>query len=193
MKIKDRLLLGLVAGLGANIPKLLLGRAAMKMKMAEMNGPEIAAGIFVPGHQLTTIPGKVIGYIADATISGILGATTVYALSFTGKNSYVLKGAVMGQIMWQGLYVILGSFGGSQVKPGTPKTILAEFVNHTVFGITAATIAANLGDEALFSGKLPMSASAPSQDQQQPQTRPGQGQKGSSKGEPEAEPTYLTH
>ena len=168
MKIHDRLLLGLVAGLGANIPKLIMGKTAMKMKVAEITSPEIAAGIFIPGHLLTTAPGKVIGYIADATIAGILGATTVYTLSFTGKNSYVLKGALLGQIMWQGIYTLLGSFGGSKVTPSTPKTILADFVNHTVFGITAATIAANLGDESMFTGKLPMSASS--------QAQTGQGQ-----------------
>ncbi len=72
----------------------------------------------------------------------------------------------MGQIMWHGLYIILGSFGGSQISPGTPKTILTEFVNHTVFGITAAIIAANLGDETLFSSKKQMSASAPAQGRQ---------------------------
>ncbi len=96
---------------------------------------------------------------ADATIAGILGTVTVYALSFTGKDHCLLKGFVTGQIMWQGFYGLMTSLGVTQVKAARSRTVLNEFVSHTAFGIAAAGIAANLGDDTLFSGKLPMNAS----------------------------------
>jgi hypothetical protein len=160
LKIKDRLLLGVIAGLGANIPKIIIGKTGLRLKTADLHGPQIAAGIFLPGHNLAQTTGKIVGYMADATIAGILGVVTVYGLSFTGKDHYLLKGAATGQALWQGGYGLLSSFGVTQVYTQRPKTVLNEFVSHTVYGIAAAAIAANLGDESLFSGKVPISASA---------------------------------
>jgi hypothetical protein len=158
MKINDRLLLGALTGLIANIPKLLIGRAAIKLKLAEINGPETAAGIFIPPHKLTTTTGMAVGFIADSVIAGILGTVTVYTLSITGKDKYAIKGILMGQIMWQTLYGLLGSFGGSQVRAYSPKTVLSELVAHSAFGLTATAVAANIGDERLFKGSIPLSA-----------------------------------
>jgi hypothetical protein len=50
MNIKDRALLGLVAGLGANAVKTALSRTSIRLKMSELDGPEIGAGMFLPGH-----------------------------------------------------------------------------------------------------------------------------------------------
>ncbi len=158
MKIKDRALLGLVAGFGANALKTALSRTTIKMNIAEIDGPEIAAGMFLPGHALATTKGQVVGFIADNLIAGILGTVTVYGLTLSGKNSYALKGALMGQIMWQGLYGITGQMGASTVKPSGARTVLSELVTHTLFGAVAATIAANLGDEGLFNGEIPITA-----------------------------------
>lgn len=158
MKIKDRALLGLVSGLGANVVKTVISRIAIKLKLSELDGPEIGAGMFLPGHVLATTNGKVVGWIADGLIAGILGTTMVYGLTLTGKNSYQLKGALIGQVMWQGLYGIMGQLGASQVKPSDAKTVLSELVTHTAFGTVAAAIAANLGDEGLFNGEIPITA-----------------------------------
>lgn len=169
MNIKDRALLGLVAGLGANAVKTALSRTSIKLKVSELDGPEIGAGMFLPGHALTTTKGKVVGWIADNLIAGILGTVTVYGLTLTGKNSYLLKGALMGQIMWQGLYGIMGQMGASQVKPSGARTVLSELATHTVFGTVAAAIAANLGDEGLFNGEIPITAATIKQTKQMQQ------------------------
>ncbi len=171
MKITDRALLGMVAGLGANALKTALSRTTIKMKIAELDGPEIAAGMFLPGHALATTKGQVVGFIADNLIAGILGTVTVYGLTLSGKNSYVLKGALMGQIMWQGLYGITGQMGASQVKPSGARTVLSELVTHTIFGAVAATIAANLGHEVLFNGEIPITAATIKLQTQQEQSQ----------------------
>lgn len=48
--------------------------------------------------------------------------------------------------------------GATEVQHPQPKTVLSEFVVHTVYGAVVATIAAYLGDEDLYNGKLPWSA-----------------------------------
>lgn len=160
VKIRDRLVLGAVSGLVANIPKLIIGSAAIKLKISDIDGPQVAAGIFVPGHKLTTAPGRMVGYLADSTIAVILGTVTVYALSVTGKDRAALKGAGMGSIMWQAVYGLLTSFGASNIKSHSPKTVIAEFASHTAFGIAAALVATRLGDEGLFTGRIPLTASS---------------------------------
>ena len=43
---------------------------------------------------------------------------------------------------------------------------MTEFISHTVFGAVAALIATKLGDEGLFNGKIPLSATPFAQNQQ---------------------------
>lgn len=160
VRIRDRLVLGGVCGLLANIPKLAIGTAAVRAGFSEIDGPQVAAGIFVPGHKLQSNQGRVVGYLADATIASILGLITVYTLSVTGRDRAAVKGLAMGSIMWQGVYGLLAAFGASQIKAYSPKTVLAEFLSHTAFGVTATLLATKLGDEGLFTGKIPLTASS---------------------------------
>lgn len=157
-KIKDRLLLGVVAGLGANLIKNGFGRIAKRKKWAEIDGAERAAGMLVPPHTLATTQGKVIGYIADSVIGGLLGVATVYALGVTGKNSAILKGALTGQATWTTLYGVLGTLGATKVSPVSPNTVITELVGHTVYGMATALLAVKLGDPGLYDGTIPMSA-----------------------------------
>jgi hypothetical protein len=96
--IKDRLILGLIAGLGGNIAKTIVGETAKKLKLAEIDGPEKAAGMLIPPYKIADPKGKAVGYIADNIIAGILGVVTVYALSLSGRDKAVLKGALSGQM-----------------------------------------------------------------------------------------------
>ena len=158
-KISDRFLLGVLSGLGANIPKLVIARTAKKLKLVEIDGPEKAAGMLVPPHSLILPAGKIVGYLADSVIAGMLGIVMVYLLSITGKDKAVWKGALAGQSMWVGLYGVLASFGATKVQPVSPTTVLSEFLAHTAYGAAAAALAVTLGAKEIFTGKIPLSAS----------------------------------
>jgi len=158
-KIKDRVILGAIAGLGGNLIKTIIGRSAMKMGLAELNGRERAAGMLVPGHKIATTQGRMIGYIADNVIASILGVATVYALSITGKDKAITKGTLSGQAAWTLFYGMLGSMGATKVGPVSPKTVLVELVAHTAYGATTAYLVTKLGDPSLFDGRQPLSAS----------------------------------
>jgi len=159
IKIKDRLILGAVSGFAGNLIKLAIGRAAMKMNLAEVGGPERAAGMLVPGHKIATTQGKIVGYIADSVIAGLLGVTTVYALSITGKDKAIAKGALSGEAAWTLLYGLLTTMGATKVGPVGPKTVLSELASHTAYGALTAYLVTKLGDPGLFNGQLPLSAS----------------------------------
>ncbi|MEW5898094.1 MAG: hypothetical protein AB1652_02840 [Bacillota bacterium] len=159
MKIKDRLLLGVVAGMGGNLIKLSIGVIAKRKGFAEINGPEKAAGMLIPPHRLGDPIGKAAGYLADSVVASIIGILFTYALSVTGKEKAALKGALIGQASWAALYGALATMGATQAQPVSPKTVLSELVGHTAYGAATAYLIAQLGDPDLFTGKVPLSAS----------------------------------
>ena len=86
-KMQDRVLLGVLAGLGGGLVKNAVSELLIRRNLAEYGGPARAAGMLVPAHKITTPRGRIVGWLADTTISGMLGVASVYALSFTGKGS----------------------------------------------------------------------------------------------------------
>ncbi|MEW6727171.1 hypothetical protein ACP3TJ_04015 [Desulforudis sp. 1088] len=165
-KISDGLLLGVLAGLGGSIVKLSIGYFAKKLGWAEIDGPQRAAGMLVPPHKIADPRGKFVGWLADGIIGAMLGVVTVYALSVSGKDKAVFKGALAGQVMWTALYGVLATMGATKVKPVSPKTVLSEFIGHTAYGAVTAALVTNLGDEGLFTGEIPISAGSIKQAQQ---------------------------
>lgn len=149
-------MLGVLGGAGGNLAKLVIGNIGHRLKVAEVDGPDIAAGMFIPPHRLAVSEGKIVGVLGDFVIAGILGVSTVYLLSLTGKNHAAIKGAIAGQFMWQELYGMLATAGVTRVNQYSPKTVLNEFLSHTVYGLVTATLAAKLGDEGLFNGEIPL-------------------------------------
>lgn len=101
-KIKDRLILGVLSGIGGNLAKHLVQRFAMSKKWAEVDGPARAAGMLVAGHKISTPGGKVVGYLADSVVAGIVGVATVYVLSLTRHDRAKLKGVLTAQTVWMG-------------------------------------------------------------------------------------------
>jgi len=162
-KIKDRLLLGGIAGLGGNIVKLGILQIAKRLKWAEFDGAQTATGILLPAHKVAEPRGRLIGYLGDATIAAVLGIATTYTLSITGKDKAILKGASSGMFMWTDLYGALGGIGVTKVRPASSKTILSQFIGHSAFGAVAAALATQLGDPGLFTGEVPLNASSKSQ------------------------------
>ncbi|MBS3946826.1 MAG: hypothetical protein KGZ57_00790 [Dethiobacter sp.] len=166
MKIKDRLVLGVVCGLVANVAKMSLMSLAKKRNWAEITGMEKSAGMLLPAHQAYSPYGKIVGNVADNVVATMLGVGTVYMLTFTGKDKALLKGLAFGEAMWVSFYGVLSTMGATQVGPLSPKTVLCEMVGHAVFGATATLTATTLGDPALFRNIEQQPISAPLQSAQ---------------------------
>lgn len=161
MKIKDRIMLGICAGFGGNIAKRAIMALACKRKWAEFDGPVKAAGILLPAHKVMTTRGRIIGNICDFTISGLIGMGLVYVLSVTGKDHTVAKGALVGETAWNVMYGALGGKSGiSTVYPVSTKTLLSQCAAHISYGMTAAYLIKTFGEEGLFTGDIPLSASS---------------------------------
>ena len=123
------------------------------MGLGRINGPTIAASIFLPKYKAKYIPTKktrIIGVVGDMIIGAMLGVGSVYMLSATGKDNHLLKGAGAGHAAWTSLYDVLARMGASGVYPMDEDTNLNGLISHTVYGLVTSESAVRLGDESLF-------------------------------------------
>jgi hypothetical protein len=160
-KIKDRFVLGAIAGIGGNLAKLAISQVSFARGIAEITGPQRAAGMLVAGHRIMTPLGQTAGFLADGAIAGLLGVLFTYMMSITGKDYALLKGSLGGEVAWTALYGTLATMGATTVKGVSPPTVVTEFMGHTAYGLAAAGLIAMLGDPGLFNSKVPISASGP--------------------------------
>ena len=152
MKIKDPLVLGAIAGTIANLAKLLGNEFGMKsLKISKASYPEMAAGLFMTKKERKKPVGQVVGALADLAVGGLMGIPLVYLLRYTGRDYAALKGLGYGHFAWVFLYGATGRLVGTKsIFPLNAKTNLSALINHSMYGIIAAVIAAKLGDPSLF-------------------------------------------
>ena len=152
MKIKDRILLGIVTGLVASMPGRVLNELEFKRGLTDQTYEQAASSIFVKRKQIKTMPGKAIGVIANQALAATTGVISAYVLSATGREYAIAKGMGIGTLYWmalKGLPLKLG-FGLPQKKPLTP---LLSLLDHLIFGATLGYLTGKLGHDSLFPGK----------------------------------------
>lgn len=157
-KIQDRVQLGIISGLAGVFVKNLVGTVLVKTGLAEEGAPQRAAGMLLPAYNVAAPLGRAAGWMADAAVGCLLGIASVYVLSFTGKDRAPLKGLTTGALAWVGLYGVLGNMGATNVRTALPRTVLSEFIGHSVFGLVSTATAAFLGDEDLLTAGMPRNA-----------------------------------
>lgn len=152
-KIKDRFWLGIIAGLGGNMAKMVVEQLFDKTGFSKGHGYDTAAGIFLRKSDISTPYGRAVGIVADNMIAAGLGVTCTYWLTLMGKDKYLVKGAGLGAAEWAALYGVLSKLGATAIYPVKPQDTIATYISHLVFGATKIAIAANLGDSRLFKPK----------------------------------------
>lgn len=69
MKIKDRITLGFVAGLLANMPKAILNEILFRKKVESKRYGEVISGVFMPKGQALSKQGRMFGLGGDFVTS----------------------------------------------------------------------------------------------------------------------------
>lgn len=147
-KIKDSILLGVVAGLLGAIPGRLLNKAEYKLGFTDSRYEEMAALPFVKKRDINKPSGKNVGKIANGLLTSVVGVSTTYVLKKTGRDHAILKGIGISALSWLGLYSL--SAQANIRKSRKPLTALLSFGDHLIFGATTATLVSKLGDDRLF-------------------------------------------
>lgn len=147
-RIKDRLLLGLIAGLGANVLKEAIAETGVRSGLTKFTCRRMIPLLITTKKQAYTWKGTVLGTTTDMTVAGLTGIMITYTLTWTGKDYHWLKGIIVGNGVLDQVYNLLTVLL-PHVKQDPNSNLLCRLI-HSVFGVAAASIIVNLGDPVIF-------------------------------------------
>ena len=143
MTIKDRILLGLIAGLGGNAVKTLSDVVLLRKKLSQRSFRSTAAGVWVlKESEATNINGQVLGALFDFGLGSIGGIGITYLLSKTGRDHVIPKGITAGITIGSMITALLSAFPQNKVKPKDAASNLSYMFSHAVYGIVTTAIVA---------------------------------------------------
>ncbi|MEW6621996.1 MAG: hypothetical protein AB1420_02495 [Bacillota bacterium] len=153
-KIKDRFVLGVVAGLAGNVIKMAIDEISIINKISQRSFRETAAGVWVSKKsEATNIKGHLLGGLLDFGMGILGGISSVYLLSKTGRDHITIKGITSGITMGSFITFVMGTLPKNQVRPTDAASNLSYMLSHAAFGLVTTTVAAKLGDPSLFDVK----------------------------------------
>jgi hypothetical protein len=146
--IKDRLFLGVIAGLGANLLKEAIAETGVRTGLTKYTCRRMAPLVVLNKKEAKTWKGWVLGTTTDMTVAALTGVLITYTLSFTGKDYALLKGIIVSNGV---LDQVFNAFSRAlpEVRKEPNSNLLCRGI-HTVYGMAAASIITTLGDPALF-------------------------------------------
>lgn len=149
MRIKDRILLGVISGLVGAIPGRLLNSIEYDLGYVDSKYGQMAASQFINKKKINTPLGKLLGSAANGILAATTGVAVTYTLSATGRDRAVLKGIGVASLYWVLLYAISTRLGktAKHIKPASP---LLSLVDHLIFGTMSGIISSECGDDSLF-------------------------------------------
>lgn len=149
LKIKDRIVLGILSGIIGSIPGRLLNTIEYDLGIVDSKYGQMAAGLFISKNKVNTPTGKLLGSVANEFLATTTGIAVTYTLSATGRDKAVLKGMGVGSLYWFLLYGLSAPLANTS-KSKKPASPLFSLVDHLIFGATASIVTSKFGDDSLF-------------------------------------------
>ncbi len=150
--MRDRMMLGMTAGLLANVPKVMVGHAAKARRLASTTHREIAAGMFMDSTMVNMPAGMMLGCVVDFALASLYGVLAAFALERVGRDYWPVKGAMLGYSLWTFGIGVMSRLGATKVYPLSPQTNWVLLGNHLLWGMLTAGLISHLGED-LFSGR----------------------------------------
>lgn len=150
-KIKDRVLLGVVAGLAGDIVKTAIDEISHKKKLSQRSFRETAAGVWLQKNsEVKSIKGQTLGGLLDLGMSLAGGIGTVYLLTETGRDHLLTKGLISGIGLGSFIDLAISSLPQNKIKPTDATSHLSYMISHALYGLVTTMMVAKLGHPALF-------------------------------------------
>lgn len=153
-KIKDRVALGVIAGLCGNLVKTVIDEVSIRRKISQRSFRETASGVWVSTQkEASNVKGQILGGILDFGMGTLGGIGIVYLLSKTGRDQLLTKGIVSGVTVGSTVTALLSAFPQNKVRPKDAASNLSYMVSHAAYGLVTTLVAAKLGDPSLYDAK----------------------------------------
>jgi hypothetical protein len=142
---KNKVFLGVFAGLTASIVKDAVNQALYSLKLIKILFAHYAAGVFISAKETNSLLGIVVGYFIDFGLSALLGIIFVFLLKKTKPTHLLFQGFLYGIALFLSLYGALLSFGISSVKERPLTDVVLMIFIHLIYGLVLGVFVQKLG------------------------------------------------
>lgn len=149
LKIKDRILLGILAGVICGIPGRVTNAIQYNKKLTDVKYGQMSANLFLPSSKVNTTEGRIVSSLVNNTMISITGILTTYVLSITGRDKAIVKGMGVVTSMWVAIYGLTARLGLS-IKSKKPLGPILSYIDHAIFGALCGLFVSKFGDDSLF-------------------------------------------
>jgi hypothetical protein len=146
---KNKVYLGVFAGLAATVVKDLLNQVLFSAKVVKVLFAQYAAGVFIRAMETKSLFGIVAGYFIDFGLSALLGIIFVFLLEKTKPAHLLFQGFLYGIALFISIYGALLSFGISFVKERPLLDVVLMFFIHLLYGLVLGLFVQKFGRKAL--------------------------------------------
>lgn len=146
---KNRVLLGVFAGLAASIAKDAVNQILYHLKIIKILFAQYAAGVLVKAAETKSLLGIGIGYFMDFGLSALLGIIFVFLLEKTKPTHLLFQGFMFGIAMFICIYGALLSFGISSVRERPLLDVILMILIHLLYGIVLGLFIQKFGSKAI--------------------------------------------
>jgi len=150
-KMKDKVVLGVAAGLAGNAVKMVIDEVFRKKKISQRSFRQTAAGAWVSTRsEADSLQGQILGGLLDFGMGILGGISMVHMLSKTGRDYVAIKGITAGIAMGSLITFAMGTLPKNQLKPTDAASNLSYMLSHAAYGLATTAVAAKLGHPSLF-------------------------------------------
>ncbi|NLP36060.1 MAG: hypothetical protein GX357_00195 [Firmicutes bacterium] len=137
MVIRDRIALGVLAGIIATIPAILVNMLSVNLGFAKWYSHQIGGSIYLHPGLTDSLQGFLLGALTWLIPAMALGIITSYVIKATGEDFWWLKGIAVTLIcMHLIVYGFLYSLGGATIVPFDFATNISIYVENIIYGLT---------------------------------------------------------
>ena len=152
IKIKDRVLHGIVTGIISGTPDTLLNLLQYRIGITDIKYSNMGANLFFPKNLIHNRLAQLTGMVANLILIGTAGVMYTFLLSLTGRDKALVKGIGFGFSLW--VFVLgIGNKMGLIDKIKNPLSPLLSLIDHVIFGTLLGLIAPSLADQSMFPKK----------------------------------------
>lgn len=150
--MRDKFVVGLLIGLVANIPKMLLDIILYTTGFSRFFCWHVTGGVILSPKWLSTPGGYLIGGVMDfifAGFLGVLGAYTVWLVREQGRWLF-LKALGFSLFIWLFLCIMVVEKASMWPLLTDPRHAYQTFIVHQLWGVVFAFLIARYGREAIM-------------------------------------------